>query len=339
MDGIKSRSLFTKVSSVEDADEWNDFILNHQHCSAFHELDFLDLMNSCAGTKAYAITERRKSDNKLLSAMIITVQRERGLKGWLSRRAIVYGGPLWTNESDRTEFIHALDQLIGGEVIYLEFRNFMDLHEVKSLFQTNGYEYLPYVNFILPIADVGMERLIQKMNYNRKREIRLSIEQGAKVAVANDESEIRAGYEILKELYLKRVKLPLPGWDFFSELVRKDIGRVFVVKHNNLVIGASFCIYNSNGIFTWYYCGLRGYHKKIFPTHLAILGAMEFAVERGLKWLDFMGAGLKGEEYGVRKYKQEFAGDLVEYGRYRKVFAPVRYRIGVYAIRILQKLK
>lgn len=335
----KSTSSFAKESLIANVDEWTNFIRNHPDASAFHEIDFLELMQQTSGSEAYVITERRSDDNALLSVMVITVQKERGIKGWLSNRAIVYGGPLWTSESNQHEFLLALDGWVGRHSIYLEIRNFIDFHAYKPIFDEHQYKYLPYVNFIMPIGDRSVETLIQKMNYNRRREIRISLEQGATVTSTEDENDIREGFEILKDLYQNRVKLPLPDFAFFSALSKKNIGKVFVVKHENNVIGASFCVFNRNGIFTWYYCGKRDYHKKIFPTHLAILGAIDFAVNNRLKLLDFMGAGLRDAEYGVRKYKQEFAGELVEFGRFRKVYAPMRYRLGVFAIQMMQKLK
>jgi hypothetical protein len=42
-----------------------------------------------------------------------------------------------------------------------------------------------------------------------------------------------------------------------------------------------------------------------------------------------MGAGKLNNDYGVRKYKLQFGGDLVEHGRYTKVLSVVLYFIGI----------
>jgi len=336
MGNTKSHSRFVIQSTITDEEEWSNFIHQHPDRTAFHEAAFLGLMQSVKGGEAYAVIER---EDTIRSAVIVTIQREKGIKAWMSTRAVIYAGPLFTERSDIKGFMLFLDEVIGRKVIFLEFRNFMDLSKHAITFTENGYEYLPYLNFVLGLENTTMEQLIARMNYNRRREIRLSYEQGATVTEAKGEEEIQSGYAILKDLYATRVKLPLPECSFFLEMVQRGIGRVFVVKHQEQIIGASFCLFNQQGLFTWYYCGKRDYHKKIFPTHLAILGAIEFALQHGIQSLDFMGAGMSGTEYGVRKYKEEFGGTLVEFGRYRKVYSRWRYRMGVWAIQQIQKMK
>ena len=87
-----------------------------------------------------------------------------------------------------------------------------------------------------------------------------------------------------------------------------------------------------------YYCGLREYHPKIFPTHLAIVATIDFGLKNNLQKVDLMGAGKPNEEYGVRKYKSEFGGDLVEQGRFIKVYNPFLFQIGKIGLKIIKKL-
>jgi len=44
--------------------------------------------------------------------------------------------------------------------------------------------------------------------------------------------------------------------------------------------------------------------------------------EHGYRRYDFGGAGWPDVPYGVRDYKAKFGGELVRYGRYRKVYSP-----------------
>ena len=88
-----------------------------------------------------------------------------------------------------------------------------------------------------------------------------------------------------------------------------------------------------------YYCGVRDYNTKIFPTHLAIMAAIEFGLKNNLRILDMMGAGKPGVEYGVRKYKSEFGGELVEYGRFINIYSPLLFKLGKIGLSILKKIK
>ena len=178
------------------------------------------------------------------------------------------------------------------------------------------------------------------MKYNRRREIRLSLKAGASFREATSEKEVSLLYNILNNLYTTRVKLPLPSLYFFKKLFLSPIGKVFLVMHNQTIIGGAFCVsYPNNTINTLYYCGIRDYNKKIYPTHLAIMAAIEYGIKNNLKFVDLMGAGKPGDEYGVRKYKEEFGGVLVEHGRYLKIFNPWLYKTGKLGLKTLSKLK
>ena len=52
-----------------------------------------------------------------------------------------------------------------------------------------------------------------------------------------------------------------------------------------------------------------------------------------------MGAGEPGVPYGVRDFKSEFGGKLVEHGRFLCVKKPLLYKIGVLGVKLLKKIR
>jgi serine/alanine adding enzyme len=323
-----------------DRKKWSDFFFSNQFATPFQAPAFYDFFNSVPGNsaKAFAIEE----NNQLKALCVVTFQKEKGLKGYFSRRAIIYGGPLLDqNSSDALEkLISLISAELKHKVIYIETRNFNDYSQYKNIFLKDKWQYIPYLNYQIHIKDRTLDKILSQIKYNRRREIKLSIKEGSVYGAAANAEEAKALYNILADLYKQRVKLPLPDYNFFEKLFYSPVGKVFIVKHNNQIIGGAFCIYfPSNTIFTLYYCGLREYNKKIFPTHLAILAAIEFAVCENLTMLDMMGAGKPDEEYGVRNYKAEFGGELVHHGRFLKINNPVLYQLGKTVLALLAKIK
>ena len=51
-----------------------------------------------------------------------------------------------------------------------------------------------------------------------------------------------------------------------------------------------------------------------------------------------MGAGKPNEKYGVRDFKAEFGGELVEYGRNLFIFNRLLYNVGKLGVKIMKKL-
>lgn len=322
-------------------DEWNHFLEESNYGSPFHSYNFFNSLNSSNQYQGYVYSVEEKNETKALC--LVSILKENGIKARFSKRAIIYGGPILSESTSNIE----LDFLIKGickhlkkECIYIEFRNYFDYSNFKNIFLNNGFLYEPYVNVQLKISGLTFPEIVSKFKYNRRREIKQSLEEGCDYFVSDNIDDLKGVYHILYDLYINKVKLPLPKINFFIDLLQSKTMVLTVVKHNNKIIGGAFCPYLKNkSLYTFYYCGLREYNKKIFPTHLAILAAIEFANKLNLNCIDFMGAGKMENDYGVRKYKMEYGGQLVEHGRFIKVLNPLLYKIGKLGLKILAKIK
>jgi serine/alanine adding enzyme len=322
-----------------DINKWNNILLHNPYASPFQTNKYFDFYNSVDDRSAdvFAVEE----NGKYTALVVVTIQKEKGVKSYFSRRGIVYGGPL-VEENKEESLIFLLDYLIKhykSKLIYIEIRNYFNYMYYSDLIVNREWQYLPYMNITIHLKDRGIKEVLSGMKYNRRRQISMSLENNASYKQCESEEELNELYKILEDLYKTRVRLPLPEFLFFESLWKSDIGKVFVVNHQKIIIGGSFCLIRKNhSIYTMYYCGLRDYNKKIYPTHLAVLAAIEYGIKNGMNYLDFMGAGLIGDEYGVRKYKQEFGGDLNEYGRYRKILSPILFNISVKGLNIIKRI-
>lgn len=333
---------FIKENEI-DRTKWSNFLLQNSFANPFQSPGFYEYFNSVPtySARAYAVEDA----SELMALCLVTLQKQdNGLIGFFSRRAIVYAGPLLQDtEKGREAFqmlIEGIQKDLQGRAIYCETYNFFDYTSFKDIFEENGWEYEPHLNVQLNIQNKSIEEVLGMMKYNRRREITLSLKEGATVRAAETVDEVKKLYNLLVDLYNERVKLPLPSYSFFKQLYLSSVGKVFVVLHNNEIIGGSFCIFlPGSAIYTYYYCGLRSYQKNIFPSHLAIYGAIEFAVAQGMSKIDLMGAGKPEKEYGVREFKVRFGGDLLEQGRFLKILNPVLFYFGKAGLQFIKFVK
>jgi serine/alanine adding enzyme len=331
-----------KISDNLPNSRWKSFLSANNFTTPFQTPEFFSFYRSIPGYSAEVIAV--VEGEEILALCLLTFQQEKGVKSFFSRRAIIYGGPL-ISDGERgkvalTALINAINKKFRYKIIYAETRNFNNYDHLKDHFKACGWKYEPYLNFQIELSGKSHDELLGALKYNRRREINISIKEGATFREAENNVEVETLYQILKDLYLDRVKLPLPPLNFFIKMHQSDIGKVFVVLHKNVIIGGSFCFfYPFNSIYTMYYCGLREYHSRIFPTHLAIWAALDFGIKNDLKFLDLMGAGKPSIEYGVRKYKAEFGGEQIEYGRFIKIFDPFLYFLGKLVLRIIKSIK
>lgn len=321
-------------------DKWSELIYKSSYSSPFQTRQFFDIINSVSTYKANVIAVEDGGDIQTLA--LIAFQKETGITGYFSRRGIIYGGPLLSlkNHEANALLIKGINKVFRKEAIYFETRNTFDYSSYKEAFKLHDWSYASNLNVKLNIHKKEISGILSGMKYNRKREIRISLDAGATFRFCETDDELKELYKILQKLYNENVKLPLPPFEFFSSIMNSLIGKIFIVEHNSNIIGGSVCLFfPEKEIYTMYYCGDRNYNKKIFPTHLSILAAIEFGITQKVRSLDFMGAGKIEKEYGVRQYKLEFGGELVEHGRFLKISQPALYFLGNQGLKLYKKFR
>jgi len=321
-------------------EKWLLLLDKSEFSNPFQSPQYYDLFNSVDGYSAdvFAI----EKEGIYVSLMVVSIHKEKGIKGFFSIRGIVFGGPLILgNQAEYLE--HLLTNVkvfYKSKLIYLEIRNHFDYSTFFNTFLKSNYTYSEHLNVQLNIENLNVESALLGMNSTKRRQIRMSYKEGAVAREAESEMEVAQLFEILKTMYEERVKLPILPYELFLNLYKSDIGKVFVALHDNKIIGGAFCIYYPNtSINTFYYTDIRNYHKKIYPSHIALKEAIDFGINNKLKMVDFMGAGKPNTEYGVRDYKLRFGGTLVEDGRFTVIFKPFLYNLGIWGLKILSKLK
>ena len=134
--------------------------------------------------------------------------------------------------------------------------------------------------------------------------------------------------------------MPLQPWEFFEKLYHCPSCKYLLVLFDGQVVGGSICmLLPGHGVYEWYACGKDGVFKNIHPSSVTKYAGMKYAWDNGYAVFDMMGAGKPDEEYGVRDFKAEFGGELVEHGRFLCVTKPLLYKIGVMGVKILKKIK
>jgi len=145
-----------------------------------------------------------------------------GIYKRFTSRTVVYGGPLLA-EGTRLEremtlktLLGALNDAAGKRSLFAQFRNFYDLAEHKPIFHKLGYRYHDRLNLLVDTPDT--ETVWKQMSGSRRRQVRKSLANGAELVYNPTPEQIDAYYDILKRLYRKKVRKPLPSRAFFHAL-------------------------------------------------------------------------------------------------------------------------
>ena len=258
---------------------------------------------------------------------------------YFTKRSIIYGGPLLHPEiSDfaLSALLKTIAQNLDLSPIYIETRNFNDYSQWKDIFEINGFAYKPHLNFHVNITTTEIAQ--GNIGKHRWKYIRLSMRDGAKIINNPNIDQVRAFYTILKDLYRTKVKTPLWSWEFFERLYYIENAKYILVELDGKIVGGAACVcLPGKALYEWYACGLDNCRDDIRPTSVAIWGEMQYAAENGYPLFDFMGAGKPDEPYGVRDFKAEFGGELVEHGRFLCVRKSLLYAIGKLGVKWLKR--
>lgn len=279
-----------------------------------------------------------EEDEHLKAICVGYITKEKSaFKQFFTRRAIIIGGPLigeHATESDVEQLLRVTASELKSQAIYIETRNFHDYSRWKSVFEANGFTYQAHLN--IQVACTATHT----MSEQRNRQVKKAMQNGVKIVEPQSEQEIRDWYQILRQLYRQKVRTPLWSEAFFLRFYRNGVGKFLLVKYEGKVIGGMMCpVFAGKAIYEWYVCGLDEEYRDQYPSVMATYAAIEYAKQNGIPLFDFMGAGVPDKPYGVRDFKVEFGGEVVEYGRYLHIRKPLLYKIGEWGVKMLKKIK
>lgn len=328
--------IFTDVLEIKQ-EQWDELAANSSTASYFQTRECYEFFDSLSFMKAFVYGV---SENDKLVGLICGYIISDGilLKKHLSRRVIICGGPMLDSTISSKalyDLLQATKKGLSNKAIYLEFRNYNDYSLYKSVFKEAGFEYIEHLNF--HIATPNEEFALMQLNASKRRYVKITRKCGADWFETKSSIDLVDYYKLLENLYKSKVKTPLFPFEFFEKLLQLPNGKLFVVKYEGKVIGGSICVVLSGRIlYEWFVCGQDGRVKNIHPSTVATWAAIQYAAQHQIGRFDMMGAGKPGDEYGVREFKSQFGGELVENGRFITIFNKPLFKLGKIGVDLIK---
>jgi len=145
------------------------------------------------------------------------------------------------------------------------------------------------------------------------------------------------GYEVIREVYY-RANLPLVNISQLLSANDEKILVMFIIRtKDGTMAGCRFGLSFGNTLYGWY-AGSHSYYYSLFPNELLIWETLRWACENSYEVFDYGGAGNPNKSYGVRGFKQQMGGQLVNFGRYEKIHKPMIMLFAKNAYTVYRKL-
>jgi len=330
---------------VTDADaidrkEWERFVYDHPQGNVFQTPQ---MYAAYAATKNFQpIVVACYEKDSLTGILLAVVQKEyQGFLGKLSARSIIWGGPLARSEEQVLILLNHYSLIANKKVIFSQFRNlYCQNSSLRKVFEMKGFLYEDHLNILVDLSR-GEAEYWKGVKRNRKDGINKAKRQGFIFEASDEPKYIECFYTLLKETY-NNARLPYPDIGFFESLNKEMSENIkwFVLKKDDvpIIVLAAFIF---KGSIQAFYIGITRNNVilNLRPVDLFYHEVICWGIENGFHTFDWMGAGKPDKEYGVRKFKLQYGGDVLEMGRYEKIHKPIIMGFAKMGFRMWQLLK
>jgi lipid II:glycine glycyltransferase (peptidoglycan interpeptide bridge formation enzyme) len=315
-----------KIISDPDTQIWEQFVYDHPQGNIFQTPDISTVYKNTKHYTPVTLAAVDTDTNDMVALLNAVIIKE--FNGFFERftaRSIIIGGPLFLdNDMGKTavkKMMEYYDSTFGQLVIYTEARNVWDIKEQITF---PGYEYEDHLNYLIDLTS-GEQEIWKNLSKARKYGIKKSKKMGVEIHEMNTRDELPVLYNLLTDTY-KKARHPLADISLFislfSVLVPKNRAKIFFAKCEENYIGAIILLMYENKLYDWYSCSKTEY-SNYYPNDRLVWHALEWGSANHYSVFDFMGAGKPHDKYGVREFKKQFGGTLVNFGRLKKIHSPI----------------
>ena len=294
----------------------------------FHSNALFRIFEGTPGCHPLLVTV--SEDGQILGKLLVVVQRiVRFIPFYIIRRCVAYGmGEYFCADSQRDALFNEMLKEVTRYAnrmgcFVIEVRNLPAPLAGFGIFRQEGYFPIKWLRVRNTFDGSAIE---QSLSTSRRRQVRKGLKNGAILDLADTEAEIKEFALMLKRNYLSKIRKHFPAIEFFQQIQRgiQDVHlgeswqrfKIFIVKHQQKIIGGSVCIYSGDTAFVWFSGGLNKTHLRQYPGVLAVWKALTDAQERGFKHLEFMDVGTPFRKHGYRDFVLRFGGEQISTRRW-----------------------
>ena len=319
-------------------EKWWEFTDNNENCNIFSTPYMYDVWNATPGYKSFAFfaIDENEDIKGLLVGHLETVSK--GLLSKLSTRAVLMQSPVALDDDALSLLLNHYLYFMKRNAVYTEIRNNYDTSIQRNIYESLGFNYEDHLNILIDLRS-SEDELWQKVYSKRKNNIRKARKYDLIVRELSI-NELSQAYNILEEIY-ERINIPIVPFIFFELSYKNNNSKTKMISYgaysDNILIGTMFTLQYKDTVIDLYAGSLKDYYYKN-PNDIIPWEVMLLCKKEGYKYFDFGGAGKPDSNYGVRDYKKQYGGEIVNFGRYYFYHSKPLFKIAETGFKSLQKI-
>lgn len=320
-----------------DYSEWRDFVSLNKDGSVFHTPEITDVFNTEKNYKSFAFFAV-DGKNKIYALMTGFIQNVKGgVLKTISTRAVLMQTPIYNNTEALEYLLNYYKDYMKNKAVYTEIRNHsLSENKERLIYEENGFKFENHLNILVSL-NKSEEELWKSIKRSRKDGINKAKKVNFIFQVSDKCNSIDIFYKLLEELYQK-IKLPIPGIDFYKKLDKQEKTIWFSLSYENEPIIILCALSYKKRLFV-YTIGIKQDEEitRMRPVDYFYWKVLDWANANDFTIYDWMGAGKPDKEYGVRKFKMQYGGDLLDLGRYIYIHSKFNFWLANKGFSLMQK--
>jgi serine/alanine adding enzyme len=312
-------------------DRWRKFVWDHPNGSIFHTPEMFEVYSRTKDHEPLLLAALDGTGEIIALLVSVKIQTLPGVLGMVSSRSVFYAEPICSagpaGAAALRQVIREHDRRMRNRVLFTEIRPLCQQELDLPVLQACGYKHAPYLNYLSDLQRSPEEMLLH-MTTSGRRNVRKGLRQGLTVCDVTSAGGLEEIYPLLQETFA-RARVPLAPKGLFLNalniLLPLDAIRMFTACLDERSLAGSIILCHRDKVFYWYAGMTR--MKSIYAMEVLVFEMLRWGNAHEYKTFDYGGAGWADEPYGVRDFKAKFGGKLVDYGRYRKVYSPLKFAV------------
>jgi len=322
-----------------DVKQWSEFVYGHPYGNIFQTPEMAEVYRRTKNYEPIALfgMDRNGEIDAILLGVIRTERS--GLLKSLTSWSMVIGGPLFNDSNICKDILRNYDQRANKKAVYNEIRMLNNIDILDNILTSQGYFFEDHYNALVRI-DKPKEQLWKQLKEDKRKGVKKARKLGIVIVEGTEKADLEIFYNLLRETY-NRVRMPLPHISFyeaiFEILAKQGKAKFLFAKHRDEYIATQLALIYKNTIYALVTGAITEY-LRYHPGDLLIWHLLEWGSENDFKVFDFGGGGTPTKNQNIRYYKSRFGAVFPNYGRYKKVYSPIKMKIAEKGFSIYRKL-
>ena len=330
-----------EIIDSPDIKQWSEFVYNHKYGNVFQTPELAEVYKRTKNYETISLGVVDDAEAILAILLAVVIKVKSGFLGSFSKWSLIQGGPLFLD--NRLEAVKAMirqyNAIIRKKAIYTEVRMLHDIPKVKDILTPQGYVFENHFNALIDL-NKPKEELWEQIRRDKKRGITKAKKIGITIEESYEKENIQVFYNLLKETH-KRVRMPLPDISLYESIfdifVPQRRALFLFAKYDNKYIATQLALIYKDTVHALFTGAIKDY-LSYHPGDLLIWHLLEWGSENGYKTFDFGGGGTPTKNVNLRNYKSRFGAEFPNYGRYKKVYSPIKMKMTEKGFSIYRKM-